>query len=35
MFQKKTIARLEQECSDLSKENYKLYDELDNIRRKK
>ena len=35
MFQKKTIARLEQENSDLSKENYKLYDELDNIRRKK
>ena len=35
MFQKKTIARLEQECSDLSKENYKLYDELDNTRRKK
>jgi len=34
MFQKKT-ARLEQECYDLSKENYKLYDELDNIRRKK
>lgn len=35
MFQKKTIARLAQEYSDLSKENYKLYDELDNIRRKK
>lgn len=35
MFQKKTITSLSQEYSNLRKENYKLYDELDNIRRKK
>lgn len=35
MFQQKMITRLEQEYSDLSKENCKLYDELYNIRRKK
>lgn len=35
MFQTKIIARFEQAYSDLIKENYKLYDEIEDIRRKK